>query len=252
MPHRRQQRGGPPAVFQLPDPERLGRDPEPGQLGHLHRRHRAAERFFFLDEAALAEVQTRRGLRNKLGWSVQWGTVRMLGRQLLDERPHRGSSGVGSATNRPYRPTCSPDNHSCDTNRHRRRTTRHYLPVCPNRDRLVPATTPAPSLTSGSGLIEKSRPDMTTTPTWWRRRAQRAPARQGAACRPPRSRRGARRPARLWHGSPMPVDAIPRSPVPASEPAPGRTIRRAEGVPLSTPGMGDRLGVKVPWRKRWC
>jgi hypothetical protein len=22
--------------------------------------------------------------------------------------------------------------------------------------------------------------------------------------------------------------------------------------PLSTPGMGDRLGVKVPWRKRWC
>jgi Restriction endonuclease len=21
---------------------------------------------------------------------------------------------------------------------------------------------------------------------------------------------------------------------------------------LSTPGMGDRLGVKVPWRKRWC
>ncbi len=29
--------------------------------------------------------------------------------------------------------------------------------------------------------------------TWWRRRAQRAPARQGAACRPPRSRRGAPR-----------------------------------------------------------
>jgi hypothetical protein len=23
-------------------------------------------------------------------------------------------------------------------------------------------------------------------------------------------------------------------------------------APLSTPGMGDRLGVKVPWRKRWC
>jgi hypothetical protein len=21
---------------------------------------------------------------------------------------------------------------------------------------------------------------------------------------------------------------------------------------LSTPGMGDRLGVRVPWRKRWC
>ena len=27
---------------------------------------------------------------------------------------------------------------------------------------------------------------------------------------------------------------------------------RAFGAPLSTPGMGDRLGVKVPWRKRWC
>ena len=24
------------------------------------------------------------------------------------------------------------------------------------------------------------------------------------------------------------------------------------GAALSTPGMGDRLGVKVPWRKRWC
>ena len=30
------------------------------------------------------------------------------------------------------------------------------------------------------------------------------------------------------------------SPVAAAQPA------------LSTPGMGDRLGVKVPWRKRWC
>jgi putative transposase len=28
--------------------------------------------------------------------------------------------------------------------------------------------------------------------------------------------------------------------------------RRAPAPPLSTPGMGDRLGVKVPWRKRWC
>jgi hypothetical protein len=24
------------------------------------------------------------------------------------------------------------------------------------------------------------------------------------------------------------------------------------GRSLSTPGMGDRLGVEVPWRKRWC
>jgi hypothetical protein len=37
--------------------------------------------------------------------------------------------------------------------------------------------------------------------TWWRRRAQRAPARQGSACRPPRSRRGARRPRWLWQSS---------------------------------------------------
>jgi hypothetical protein len=28
--------------------------------------------------------------------------------------------------------------------------------------------------------------------------------------------------------------------------------RDARSAPLSTPGMGDRLGVKVPWRKRWC
>jgi hypothetical protein len=32
----------------------------------------------------------------------------------------------------------------------------------------------------------------------------------------------------------------------------GRPTRRVCGPPLSTPGMGDRLGVKVPWRKRWC
>jgi hypothetical protein len=26
----------------------------------------------------------------------------------------------------------------------------------------------------------------------------------------------------------------------------------AQAAGLGTPGMGDRLGVKVPWRKRWC
>ncbi len=52
-------------------------DPTPEEL----------ERFFFLDEAALAEVLTRRGLHNKLGWSVQWGTVRMLGTFLTDSGP---------------------------------------------------------------------------------------------------------------------------------------------------------------------
>jgi hypothetical protein len=29
-------------------------------------------------------------------------------------------------------------------------------------------------------------------------------------------------------------------------------VRAAAAGALSTPGMGGRLGVKVPWRKRWC
>ena len=33
------------------------------------------EKFFFLNEAALTEARTRRGLHNRLGLSVQWGTV---------------------------------------------------------------------------------------------------------------------------------------------------------------------------------
>lgn len=52
-------------------------DPTPEEL----------ERFFFLNEAALAQVQRRRGLHNRLGWSLQWGTVRMLGRFLTDSGP---------------------------------------------------------------------------------------------------------------------------------------------------------------------
>ena len=32
----------------------------------------------------------------------------------------------------------------------------------------------------------------------------------------------------------------------------GPGLRRALRAALSTPGMGDRLGVEVPWRKRWC
>jgi hypothetical protein len=39
---------------------------------------------------------------------------------------------------------------------------------------------------------------------------------------------------------------------PRPEPGAGSAGRGAAGVALSTPGMGDRLGVKVPWRKRWC
>ncbi|MGH3199212.1 MAG: DUF4158 domain-containing protein, partial [Streptosporangiaceae bacterium] len=49
--------------------------------------HEELERFFFLDEEALAEAGTRRGPHNRLGWSVQWGTVRMLGTFLTDSGP---------------------------------------------------------------------------------------------------------------------------------------------------------------------
>ncbi|MEU7458695.1 DUF4158 domain-containing protein [Streptosporangium roseum] len=52
-------------------------DPTPEEL----------ERFFFLDEAALAQARGRRGVENRLGWSLQWGTVRMLGTFLTDSGP---------------------------------------------------------------------------------------------------------------------------------------------------------------------
>jgi hypothetical protein len=44
-------------------------DPTPEEL----------EKFFFLDVKTLALVRSKRRLRNRLGWSIQWGTVRMLG-----------------------------------------------------------------------------------------------------------------------------------------------------------------------------
>jgi TnpA family transposase len=52
-------------------------DPTPEEL----------EKFFFLDEVAQTEARIRRGLHNRLGWSVQWGTVRMLGTFLTDSGP---------------------------------------------------------------------------------------------------------------------------------------------------------------------
>ena len=52
-------------------------DPTPEEL----------EKFFFLDEDALAEARDRRRARNRLGWAVQWGTVRMLGTFLTDSGP---------------------------------------------------------------------------------------------------------------------------------------------------------------------
>ena len=49
-------------------------DPTPEEL----------ERFFFLDEQGLVEARKKRRKHNRLGWSVQWGTVRMLGTFLED------------------------------------------------------------------------------------------------------------------------------------------------------------------------
>ena len=58
--------------------------------------------------------------------------------------------------------------------------------------------------------------------TWWRRRAQRAPARQGSACRPPRSRRGLPDPVRLWR-------------------QPGRAVETAQEQHCrARPGLGSR------------
>ncbi|MEV4895258.1 DUF4158 domain-containing protein [Nonomuraea sp. NPDC055795] len=64
-------------------------DEQVGRYGRFvaHPTPEELERFFFLDEAALAQVQRRRGLHNRLGWSLPWGTVRMLGRFLTDSGP---------------------------------------------------------------------------------------------------------------------------------------------------------------------
>ena len=50
----------------------------------------------------------------------------------------------------------------------------------------------------------------------------------------------------VWPGVRRPGPPQGRSPALT----PGQ--RPAQRAALSTPGMGDRLGVKVPWRKRWC
>lgn len=62
------------------------------------------EKFFFLDEAALAEARDRRRAHNRLGWAVQWGTVRMLGTFLTDSGPVDPARPVGeTARRRPAR-----------------------------------------------------------------------------------------------------------------------------------------------------
>jgi hypothetical protein len=51
-------------------------DPSPGEL----------ELFFRMDTATLEQVKSKRRQHNRLGWSVQWGTVRMLGTFLPTPR----------------------------------------------------------------------------------------------------------------------------------------------------------------------
>lgn len=53
----------------------------------MDRYRRELEEFFFLDGPALELARKKRGWNNRLGWSVQWGTVRMLGTFLTDVGP---------------------------------------------------------------------------------------------------------------------------------------------------------------------
>ncbi|THA32296.1 DUF4158 domain-containing protein [Streptomyces sp. A1277] len=61
---------------------RFAQEPSPQEL----------EAFFRLDEAALETSGTKRRPRNRLGWAVQWGTVRMLGTFL--SQPAKVPPGV--------------------------------------------------------------------------------------------------------------------------------------------------------------
>ena len=54
---------------------RFAAEPTPGEL----------ERFFRLDAKALESARAKRRATTRLGWAVQWGTVRMLGTFLTEE-----------------------------------------------------------------------------------------------------------------------------------------------------------------------
>jgi Domain of unknown function (DUF4158) len=58
-------------------------EPSPGEL----------EQFFRLDSEALGRARARRRPATRLGWAVQWGTVRMLG-TFLTEDPTAVPAGV--------------------------------------------------------------------------------------------------------------------------------------------------------------
>ncbi|MFD9456692.1 DUF4158 domain-containing protein [Streptomyces sp. NPDC059985] len=63
---------------------RFAADPTPGEL----------EQFFRLDGQARELVAGKRRDATKLGWAVQWGTVRMLGTFLLDDPGAMPASAV--------------------------------------------------------------------------------------------------------------------------------------------------------------
>jgi hypothetical protein len=65
---------------------RYGRFPQEPSVAEL-------EQFFRLDRVALEQVDKRRRPSMRLGWAVQWGTVRMLG-VFLTEKPAAVPAGV--------------------------------------------------------------------------------------------------------------------------------------------------------------
>jgi hypothetical protein len=65
---------------------RYGRFPQEPSVAEL-------EQFFRLDRVAFEQVDKRRRPATKLGWAVQWGTVRMLG-VFLTEDPTAVPAGV--------------------------------------------------------------------------------------------------------------------------------------------------------------
>jgi hypothetical protein len=75
------------------------------------------------------------------------------------------SSAVGSATNRPYRDTCSSDKYSCGMTRYRRRSPAGYPVVRPNRGRLIQLSPARHPGRRGAGLKANFRPDSPKTPT---------------------------------------------------------------------------------------
>lgn len=68
------------------------------------------EQFFRLDAKALAVVAEKRRPATKLGWAVQWGTVRMLGTFLADAPLEGPAQVIGFAAEQAgVDPACAPE-----------------------------------------------------------------------------------------------------------------------------------------------